>query len=110
MKNELAGRMPIRHSRVNTTNLSNSLHCQTPLKDTIFSVRKSRVKILLIGLSNTSVDIYFLTSQCIEWATQQILCPRCKELFNFMCNLVSRSNKLRDAATELDSKETFLNT
>ena len=31
-----------------------------------------------------------------------ILCPRCKELFNFKCNLVSHFNMLRDTATNLD--------
>ena len=37
-----------------------------------------------------------------------ILCPRCKELFNFKYNLVSCYNKLKDTATELSSKEIFL--
>ena len=36
-----------------------------------------------------------------------ILCPRCKELFNFTCKLVSCLNKSTDAATELVSKKSF---
>ena len=42
--------------------------------------------------------------------TPNILCPISKELSNFKCNIASRFNKLRDTATELDSKETFLKT
>ena len=59
---------------LNTTNLSNPFHGQTPLKDTIFSVLKSGAKLLLIGLRNALMDIYFLTPQHIEWATHQIFC------------------------------------
>ena len=39
-----------------------------------------------------------------------ILCLRCKELFNFKCNLVSCFNKLRNTTNKLGSKETFLKT
>ena len=42
--------------------------------------------------------------------TNSILCPRCKELFNFKWNLVFHLNKLRDRAAELGSKETFFKT
>ena len=42
--------------------------------------------------------------------TPDILYPRCNELFNFKHNLVFRFRKLRDTATELGSKETFLKT
>ena len=31
-----------------------------------------QVKVLLIGLTNSLMDIYFLTTQYIEWATNQI--------------------------------------
>ena len=55
---------------LNTTNLSNSFHGTTSLKDTIFPVLKSGVKLLLIGLRNAQMDIYFLTPQYIESATR----------------------------------------
>ena len=53
-----------------TTNLSNSSHGQTSMKDTIFSALKFGVKLSLIGLEK--VDIYFLALQYKEWATHQI--------------------------------------
>ena len=59
---------------LNTANLSNSFHGKMFLKDTIFSVLKSGVQLLLIGLRNALMDTYFLTPQYIEWATHQILC------------------------------------
>ena len=59
---------------LNTKNVSNSFHSQTSLKDTIFSVLKFGVNLLLIGLGNTQMNIYFLTLQYIEWATHQIFC------------------------------------
>ena len=57
---------------LNTTNLLNSFHGKTSLKDTIFSALKFGVKILLSGLRNVLMDIYFLTLQYIEWAMHQI--------------------------------------
>ena len=59
---------------LNTTNLSNSFHDQASLKDAIFSVPKSGVKLLVIGLRNALIDIYFVTLQHIEWATHRIFC------------------------------------
>ena len=56
---------------LNTKNVSNSFHSQTSLKDTIFSVLKFGVNLLLIGLGNGQMNIYFLTLQYIEWATHQ---------------------------------------
>ena len=43
---------------LNKTNLSNSFHGQTFLKDTIFSALKSGVKLLPIGLRNAVMDIF----------------------------------------------------
>lgn len=45
---------------LDTTNYSNSLHGQTFLKDTIFSVLRTGLK-HLIGLRNVLMDIYFLS-------------------------------------------------
>ena len=42
---------------LNTTKISNSFHGQTSLKDTIFSVLKSRVRLSLIVLRNAVMDI-----------------------------------------------------
>ena len=36
-----------------------------------------------------------------------IMCPRCKELFNFKCNFVSHFIKIRFTTTELSSKKPF---
>ena len=44
------------------------------LEGTQYSVLKSRVILLLIGLRNALKDIYFLTLQYIEWAIHQIFC------------------------------------
>ena len=78
---------------------------------TIFSVLKSVVNILLIGLRNALLNAYFLTPQYIEWGTHQILCvPNIKKNFNFKFNIVFRIKKLRNTTTELGSKETYLKT
>ena len=58
----------------NTVNLSSSFHSQDFLKNNIFSVFKPEVKLLLIGLKNALMNMYFLTLQYIEWATHQIFC------------------------------------
>ena len=39
-----------------------------------------------------------------------ILCLRCKELFSFKCNIISRFNKFRDTAIDLGSKKALLKT
>ena len=69
---------------------------------------KTEVKLLLNGLRNALMDISFLI-HIIDNAPI-ILCPRCKELFNFNCNFVSCFNQLKETATELGSKETLLMT
>ena len=59
---------------LNTRNLSNSFHGQTSLKDTIFSVLKFWVKLLLIGLRNVLMGIFFLILQYVESAMHRIFC------------------------------------
>ena len=59
---------------LNTTNLSNSFHGQSSSKNTIFPVLKSWTKLVLNGLRNTIMGIYFLTLRYTEWAKYQILC------------------------------------
>ena len=61
---------------LNITNLSNSFHGQTSLKDAIFLFLKSGVKILLIGLKNALVVIYFRNLKYIECTTDQIVCTQ----------------------------------
>ena len=77
---------------LNTTNLSNSFHSQTSLKDTIFSVLISGLKNFMNGLRNTLTDKYvlFIWYKHIYFSlplnpaihrmgnTPNILCPRCK--------------------------------
>ena len=43
---------------LNTTNLSNSFHVQTSLKDTMFSVLISGIKFFQIGHGNALMDSY----------------------------------------------------
>ena len=77
---------------LNTTNFSNSFHSQTSLKDTIFTVLISGVKLFLIGLRNALMDSYILSiwykiinlslsvNLVIHRAGNEtnILCSRCK--------------------------------
>ena len=78
---------------LNTTNLSDSFHGQTSLRNIIFSVLISAVKILLIGLRNAMTDSYIFSIlyKLIHFSlplnaamhrkgnAPNILCPRCKE-------------------------------
>ena len=78
---------------LHTTNLSNSFHDQTSLRDTILSVLISGVKLLLIGLRNALMDNYIFSilyklihfSHTLNPAIHRmgnvpnILCPRCKK-------------------------------
>ena len=54
----------------NTTNLSNSFHGQTSLRNTIFSLQISGVKLLLIGLRNALIDsyIFFILYKLIHFS------------------------------------------
>ena len=61
----------------------------------------------MIGLRNSLIDNPKI---CRMNHAPNALCPSFKQLFDFMCNPVSRSSQLRDTATELGSKETFLKT
>ena len=53
---------------LNTTNLSNPLHGQSSLKNTIFPVLQSWTKLVLNSLRNAVMGIHFLTLRYIEWA------------------------------------------
>ena len=96
---------------LNTTNFSNLLYGQTFLKDTISSVLKFGVRLLLIVSINALMDTCFLsgTNFSIHFSfplnlaihrigsAPNILCPRCKEQkdshphFIFYCKL-SKTN------------------
>ena len=107
---------------LNTTKFSNLLHGQTSLKDTIFSVLNSAVKLLLISLSNAHMDIYLLSgtnfpihfSLSLKDAMHRmgnalnILRPKCKEQeesythFIFYCKLSKTTLKFMSELINLN--------
>ena len=92
---------------LNTRNLPSSFHAQNFLKDNIFSVLKSGVKLLLIDSKNALIDITIFSNPASHRKddTPNIRRRRCKDVYNFKCNLVSHFNKLRDTAAVLGSKD-----
>ena len=76
---------PFNPIKLNTTYISISFHGQTSLKDTIFSVLKSGIKLLQIGLRNALMDMCFLTPQYID--CNQIVQTVTHTLFMFYCKL-----------------------
>ena len=62
---------------LNTRNLSSWFHGQTSLKVITLLILIPGVKLLLIGLRNALIDMYFLTLQYMKWEGHKVFSLYC---------------------------------